>query len=498
MTFDLILRSGTIVDGTGAPGFPADLGIIRDMIVAIGDLSAAHAAQTIDAAGLIVAPGFIDPHNHANNEAAGGILNIPQAENQIRQGVTTLIAGNCGGCTWPVGEHLAAVQLAPIRQNYAMLLGMGNLRGACVKDHGRPANLEEIAAMQALAEQGMEEGALGMSTGYFAAHVTTDEIARVTEAVARKGGVYSSHIRSEGDGLLGAVEEIIEIGFRANIPVQISHIKTYGARNWFKVDAVLQLMEAAQSRGVDVKADRYPYIACFTGIAALLPRWAQTEAESRGGWKSLRDPAWHDVVRRAIADSLDLIGGPENVLFAPLKPDPAIDGKRLAGYAQEIGQDPIDVAIDLIQRGGVSCIYFTMCEENVATFYRHPLVMGGSDGHLREFGVGVSHPRNYGTFPRIVGHYGRDRGLFGVEEAVRKCTSMAAERWGLKRRGVLKEGNVADIVCFSWSEIADRATFEDQHQYPAGIPWVVLNGQIAVAEGECTEGCFGRVLRRGD
>lgn len=498
MEFDLLIVGGEIADGTGDPAFRGDVGIEGDRIEAVGDLSEATAKETVDASGLIVAPGFIDPHNHANSEMAGGILKIPSVANQVRQGVTTLVAGNCGGCSWPVAEHFAAVEQAPIRQNYAMLLGMGTLRGQVVKEGGRPATMEEIAQMQELVRQGMDEGAVGMSTGYFPAHVTTDEIAEVTKAVAAAGGIYASHIRSEADGLLGAIEETIEIGARAELPVQVSHIKTYGQRNWWKIDAVLELMEKGSERGVDVMADRYPYVACFTGIASLLPMWARTEAESRGGMGSLRDPAWHDRVRRAIADQLDLLGGPRNVMFAPLKPRPELDGKRLGDYAQETGQDPIDLAIDLIQEGGVSCIYFAMCEENIAAFYQHPLVMGGSNGHLRVFGEGVSHPRNYGTFPRIIGHYGRERGVFGVEEAVRKCTSMAAERYGLKDRGVLAKGNIADIVVFSWDEIIDRATFEDQHQYPEGIPWVIVNGEIAVADGEVTEGCHGRVVRRGE
>ena len=497
MHFDLIIAGGTVADGTGAPGYPADVGVKGDRIVAVGDLHDATARDTIDATALVVAPGFIDPHNHANNEAEGGILSIPRAENQVRQGVTTLIAGNCGGCNWPVAEHLAAVEQCDIRQNYATLLGMGTLRAQVVQDSGRPANTDELAQMQRLVDQGMEEGAIGMSTGYFPAHVTTDEIAELTTAVARNGGVYSSHVRNEGDGLLGSIEEIIQIGVRAELPVQVSHIKTYGRRNWFKIDAVLATMEAGQRRGVDVKADRYPYVACFTGLASVLPMWARTEAITRGQLKSADDEAWNARVRRAVADQFDLIGGPQNVMFAPLVPDPRLDGKRLSQYAEELGQDPIDVAIDLIQAAAVSCIYFTMSEDNIETFYRHPLVMGGSDGHLREFGKGVSHPRNYGTMPRIIGHYGRDRGLFAVEEAVRKCTSMAAERWGLKGRGVLAEGHFADIVVFSWEDITDRATFEDQHRYPEGIPWVIVNGGIAVANGATTDGCYGRVIRQG-
>jgi N-acyl-D-amino-acid deacylase len=497
MPFDLLITGGTIVDGTGAAGFVGDLGITGDRITAIGDLSGAEAAETINAAGLIVAPGFIDPHNHAHDEARTGILSMPDAINYLRQGCTTLVAGNCGGSRWPIGEHLDAVAAVPIRQNYATIVGMGTMRGQVVAERGRPANLDEIGKLRKLVDEALDEGAVGMSTGYFPAYVTTDEIAAVTKAVAAKGGIYTSHIRNEGDTLVGAVEEIIEIGMECEVPVQISHIKTYGQRNWWKIDAVLELMEQGRKRGVDIMADRYPYIGCFTGISALLPMWGRAEAQARGGMGSLRDPVWHDRVRRALADQFDLIGGPHNAMLAPAEPRPELDGKRLDDRAAELVQDPIDTAIDLMQGEGVSCIYFTMCEENIETFYRHPLVTGGSDGHLRILGEGVSHPRNYGTFPRIMGRYARDRGLLSVEEAVQKCTSVTARRFGLMDRGALTKGNIADIVLFDWNTIADRATFEDQHQYPVGIPWVIVNGNIAVAEGRETEGCFGRVVRKG-
>lgn len=496
MVFDLILRGGSIVDGTGAPARPGDVGINGERIAVIDDLSEATAKQEIDVTGLIVAPGFIDPHNHAHNEARTGILSIPKAENYLRQGVTTLVAGNCGGSAWPVGEHFAAVARAGIRQNYAMLVGLGTVRGQVVREAGRPANLEEIRQMQGLVTQAMEEGAVGVSNGYFPAYVTTDEIAEVTKAAANKGGLYASHIRNEGDSLLGAVEEILEIGARAECPVQISHIKTYGQRNWWKIDAVFDLMEEGVRRGVDVMADRYPYVACFTGVSALLPMWARSEAQARGGWESLYDAGWSQRLRRAIADQFNLIGGPHNVMFAPLDPKPELDGKRLDDYAAQVGKDPMDVAIDLIVQGGVSCIFFVMCEANIERFYQHPLVVGGSDGHLRVLGEGVSHPRNYGTFPRIIGHYGRDRGLLTVEEAVRKCTSLTAERFGLRERGVLVGGNYADIVAFDWNSIADTATFEQQHQYPKGIPWVIVNGKVALAKGEVTEELAGQVVRK--
>ncbi len=488
MRFDVLITGGIVVDGTGKASCRADVGVCGDRIEALGDFSGRSGAREIDATGLVVAPGFIDPHTHAHDEAEGGILVNPRADNMIRQGVTTIIAGNCGGSPWPIGDHLQAVEALSIRQNYGVLVGMGTVRGRDVNEVPM-AGPEQISAMRRRVQQAMEEGALGVSTGYFPEQVTTSEIVQVASAVARYGGVYSSHIRNEGDGLLGSVEEIIEIGARAGLPVQVSHIKTYGERNWWKVDGVLELLDRAHRRGVDIMADRYPYAASYTGIGALVPGWAAAYFQDH----RQRD---RDRVRQAVSDRLALIGGPDRLVFAPETPDPELDGKSLGDYAAERSQDPVDVAIELLERGGVSCIYFALSEENIQTFYRHPLVMGGSDGQLRVFGRGVSHPRNYGTFPRIIGRYGRDKGALGMEEVVKKCTSMAAERWHLKGRGVLAEGNYADIVVFSWRLIADQATFEEQHRYPTGIHWVMVNGGIAVEHGETSEGCFGRVLRR--
>jgi len=495
MTFDLLIRGGTVVDGTGAPGFVADVGIVGDRIHAVGDLSAAQARDVIDATGLTVAPGFVDVHNHASNEMDGGILNIPSVENQVRQGVTTLIAGNCGGSPWPIGEHLDAVAAAAIRQNYGLLVGMGTLRAQA--DVGnRPASAEQIGRMQALAAQAMDEGAFGMSTGYFPDFVTTDEIAQVARPIALAGGIYATHMRNEADAVLDALAEAIEIGERSGCPVQISHIKTWGARAWDKAEAMLALIDEARARGLDITADRYPYPAAFGGVANIVPVPARIEAMERGGLEHLRDADLAEPIRAWAESYLADLGGPEKMVFAPLEPMPDIDGKSLAQVAQERGEEPWRVGLELTVRGGVSVIYFSMREENIRTFMRHPAVFAGSDGHLRVLGRGVSHPRNYGTFPRWIGHYGRDEGLFTVEEVVRKCSFMPARKLGLHGRGEIAPRMIADLAIFSWEEIIDRATFEDQHRYPEGIPHVIVAGIPAVRAGDVTEATPGRALWR--
>ncbi len=494
MTFDLMIHGGTVVDGTGADGFVADLGVVGDRIHAIGDLSAADARDEIDAAGLIVAPGFVDVHNHASGEMEGGILNIPDVENQIRQGVTTLISGNCGGSPWPIGEHLEAVDELPIRQNYGLLVGMGRIR-AEAEVGAREAEAEDIATMRTMAKQAMDEGAFGMSTGYFPDFVTTEEIAAVARPIAEAGGVYATHMRSEAEGLLDAIEETIAICEQSGAPGQISHIKCWGTRAWDFAERALEMIDEAREGGLDLTADRYPYVASFSGVANVVPANLRIEAGERGGIEHLRDEDLIDDVRAGIEDFIDEIGGAENLVFAPLEPMPEIDGKTLAEVADERGEQPWETGLEMTVRGKVSCMFFVMREENVRTFMRHPAVFAASDGHLRVLGKGVSHPRNYGTFPRWVGHYGRDEGLFSVEEVVRKCTSMPAAKFGLHERGTLEERKIADITIFDWETIIDRATFEDAHRYPDGIPHVLVAGKRAVRDSDVTAGAYGRVLR---
>lgn len=495
MTFDLLIRGGTIVDGRGGEPFDADVGICGDRIHAIGALSAARGRDTIDAAGLVVAPGFVDVHTHSSHEAEGGILNIPDADNAVRQGVTTQVAGNCGGSAWPVGQHLDAVGAVEIRQNYATLVGHGTVR-AKAQVGSEQARPDDLARMKELAGLAMDEGALGMSTGYFPDFVTTAEITEVARPIAQAGGVYASHIRSEGEGLIEAIAEAIAVGEGSGCPVQISHIKCYGPPAWDKAGAVLELIDQARARGLDVSADRYPYVASFTGIASVVPGELRVEAGRRGGMEHLRDEDLLPRMPAAIKGQFERIGGPDKIMFAPLEPMPDIDGRRLHEVAAERGQQPWETALELVIAGKVSCIYFTMKEENVQTFMRHPAVFAGSDGHLRIFGRGVSHPRNYGTFPRWVGHYGRDLGLFSVQEVVRKCSAMPAAKFGLHGRGTLAPRKYADLVIFSWERIIDRAGFEDQHRYPEGIPHVIVNGQVAVRDGQTQPRGFGRVLRR--
>ncbi len=493
MIFDLMIRAGTIVDGTGAERYVADLGIVGDRIHAIGDLSGAETRDAINATGLIVAPGFVDVHNHASNEMEGGILNIPDVENQIRQGVTTLISGQCGGSPWPIGEHLESMERLPIRQNYGLMVGMGAIR-ACAQIGPREASPADITRMQAMATRAMEEGAWGISTGYFPDFVTLDEMVEVTRPIAEAGGIYATHMRSEAKHLLDALKEAITIGERTGCPVQISHIKCWGRYAWDKAERVLQMIDEARERGLNITADRYPYVASFSGIGNMIPSNLRIEAGKRGGLEHLADADLVGHVRDGANEFIEEIGGAGNMVFAPLDPQPEIDGKTLEEVAAERGEEPWRTGMELTIRGKVSCMYFVMQEENVREFMRHPAVFAASDGHLRVLGKGVSHPRNYGTFPRWIGHYGRDEGLFTVEEVVRQCSSMPASKFGLHERGTLAPRKIADITIFDPDRIIDRATFNNPHQYPEGVPHVIVAGKCALRDGEVAA-ANGRVLR---
>jgi len=487
---DILIHGAQLIDGTGATARRADVGVRGDRIAAVGELADAEAGQRIDASGLVVCPGFVDIHNHAHAEAEGGITTMPQADNMVRQGVTTLVAGNCGGSRWPIDEHLAAVEQLEIRQNYATFIGHSTVRGKALRGK-RAADPEALEQICRLIVEGVEQGAMGVSTGLPNSSASTNELIEVARAAARAGGIYASHIRDEGEKLLEAVDEAIQVARQAEAPVQISHLKTYGSSTWPKIDTLEQMLYKAADEGLPVTADRYPYTRCFTGIRALA-----RDAASRLLGKKDRTAAETGELLAAIRRRIDFTGGPEHTTLAPLTPALEVDGKTLADYSRDQGLSPAEAVLQLTERGGVSAIYDVMCEANLHRILALPMVMVSSDGHLRIHGRGVSHPRNYGTFPRVLGKYVREEGVVPLGEAVKKMTSMPAEKLKLRDRGVVRQGAFADLVILDPRTVTDRATFEDSHRYPVGIEYVIVNGGVAVAAGETAAGCFGRVLRR--
>jgi N-acyl-D-amino-acid deacylase len=498
MEFDLIISQGTVYDGSGSEGFRADVGLVGDRVRVMGDLSQAVAGRTIDATGLAVCPGFIDPHTHCHSDVEKDLLH---SDNLLRQGITTVIAGNCGGSGWPVAEHLAKVEREGFKSNYAMLVGHHTLRRVALEgsDNLWPT-YEQTVAMQDLVRQGLEEGAIGITVGYAQRHETFEEIVNLTRPAAEAGTIYASHIRSEGEALLQAVAEIIEVAHETGIAVQISHLKTNGPTHWDKVDIVLDMMEDAVARGLDIAADRYPYIGWHGGSTNVMNRWCYEEAAKRGGREHLKDPEIIEHFRQEIADLLAGLGGPDKLMFTSLEsPDPEVDGKTVADLMVAWQAEPIEVALEIERRNEahhIGAVGFTMSEDNLQQILAHPLVMVGTDAHLEVFGQFATHPRNYGTYPRVLGKYVREERIMTLGEAIEKMTALPAQRYSLRERGWLRPGYFADVVVFDPATVRDNATFTSAHQYPTGMPHVIVNGQVAVDNNVTATRHYGRVLRR--
>jgi N-acyl-D-aspartate/D-glutamate deacylase len=498
MDFDLIISGGTVYDGSGSDGFRADVGLAGDRIGAVGDLSQAAAQRTIDAAGLAVCPGFIDPHTHCHSDVDKDILHC---DNLLRQGITTVVAGNCGGSGWPVAEHLAKVEREGFKSNYAMLVGHHTIRRIAMEGSDSPwPSHEQTVAMQDMMKQGLDEGAIGITVGYARRDETFEEIVDVTRPAAEAGTIYASHIRSEGEALVQAVAEAIEVAHQTGIAVQISHLKTNGPAYWDKLDMVLEMIERAVDMGLDVAADRYPYIGWHGGSTNVMSPWCYEEARKRGGREHLKDPDIVEHFRREIAGKLAEFGGPDKLMFTSLKsPDPEVDGKTVADLMDAWGMEEIDVALEIERRNeesAIGAVGFSMSEDNLRRILAHPLVMVGTDAHLEVFGRFATHPRNYGSYPRVLGRYVREEGIMSLGEAVEKMTATPARRFGLGERGWLRPGCFADVVVFDPNTVIDNATFTNAHQYPTGMPYVIVNGQVAVDNEVTAPGHHGRVLRR--
>ena len=530
-SFDLIIRGGTIFDGTGAPPRRADLGIVGDKIAAIDDLANASAARTLDATNRYVAPGFIDVHTHSDET----VFVNPKMESKIHQGVTTEVTGNCGGSAAPLygaarddllhdiapykdltldwqtmGEYLDRVERTRLSTNYVTFVGQGTLR-ACVMGHGmRAPTAGELKEMQELLVRSMEEGAWGVSTGLIyppSAYANVDELVALSRVAAERGGLYTSHIRNEGDRLLEAVDEALTIGERANIRVQLSHHKAAGKRNWGKVNQSIAKIEQARARGINVCADQYPYIASSTGLGTVIPDWAH-----EGGWgkmvERLRDPEARDRVASEMRvarpgwENPAVDSGWHNILVVGCKSDRSLQGKTVWQIAEMQGKDPVETSCDLLiaNEGAVQVVIFSMSEDDVKTVMRVPWVSVGSDSPARAptgpLAEVQCHPRTYGTFPRVLAKYARDEKVLSWELALAKMTLAPARMLGLDRRGEIRAGYFADIVVFDPATIADTATFTEPHQFPVGIDYVLVNGTITIECGKHTEARAGKVLRK--
>ena len=524
---DILIQGGTVIDGTGRPGRRADVAIAGDRVQAVDLLPGAKASRVIDASGHAVAPGFIDMHSHADFVLPG----LPTADSKVHQGFTLEVVGNCGASPAPLtparrqdiidATGLAVPALAwdwttfrsyldgltrqRLSINVAPLVGHGTVRLLVMGPGDARPTADQRRAMAAEVRRAVDEGAIGLSTGLIyppGVFADTDEIVDLARAAREGGGFYASHIRGESDTLLPAIAEALEVGRRAAIPVQISHLKAAGRMNWPKMAQAIELIEAARAEGLDVTADMYPYPAGSTTLSALLAPWAHA-----GGREPLLARLADRIDRARIRGELDGPGmardaGWDGIVIAGCPARPEYEGQTLARIAAGLGVPPAEAVIEILSqsKGDADMVLFMMSEDNVALGLQQPWVMIGSDGEGRAthgpYAAGKPHPRNYGTCPRFLGHYVRDRDLVPLAEAIRKMTSLPAAKLGLPDRGRLAPGAVADVVVFDPAAVVDAATFAEPHRYPRGMPWVLVNGQPVIENGGHTGNRPGRVLTR--
>jgi N-acyl-D-aspartate/D-glutamate deacylase len=499
--YDVLLRGGTVVDGTGAPGYRADVAIRGERIARIdrNGIDAVAATLVLDASDLIVAPGFIDNHAHI----ATNIHEYPLAENFLRQGITTILASlHSGDQPWPLARYMAALRVAP---NVGFFAGHSWVRTQVLGLENRAPNAAELERMRALVDSTMRQGALGLSTGLLyvpANYAKTEEIIELAKVAARHGGIYVTHMRDEGSGLLRSVAETMRIGKEAAIPVQINHHKAAGPRQFGLSERTLAMIDSARAAGQDVKHDLYPYAASSTGSSILFPQWALAGGASEFA-KRMADPATRRRVEAEMRVLLeeDRAGGDlARIQFRVVPGDHRFDGKTLADLARERGlpatlETGVQLIIELQLKGGFSAIYHAMDEQDIVRILRHPLAMIETDGDPVAYGHGFPHPRSYGAFPRVLARYVREQNVISLEEAIRRMTSLAADQIGQPDRGRIREGAFADITVFDGARIDDRATYLEPHQYPVGIEHVIVNGVPVIRAASFTGARPGQVLR---
>ena len=520
--FDLIITNARIIDGSGAASSSGSVGVRDGRIAGVGRVSG-PAARTIDAAGHVLAPGFIDPHSHSDY----ALLTDGNAESKIRQGVTTEVIGESSSVApqrpsesrpWTdYTGYFAAVQKSKISVNLLSYVGLGQVREFVMGNDERAPTPTELATMAGLVSDAMKQGAYGASTGLIYspnAYAKLDELIALSKPAAAAGGIYASHLRYDGEKLRDGIEEAIAIGEGAKIPVHVFHLKVTGASNFGRMKEVIVIVEAAHKRGQEVHADQYPYVASSTGLSQTIPPWAHEGGGAKLAQR-LKDPETRARIRKEMDDPhpiwenrLISAGTWHNVQIASVPAQTGIEsgykryeGKRVDEAAREAGKDPYDFVFDLLiaNRGSVSCVWFIINEDDLKLAMRQPWVSIGSDGSaLATSGplrTGVPHPRNFGTFPRVLGKYVREEHVLTLEQAVHKMSGLTAQQMHLADRGLIKEGLAADLVIFDPAAVADRATFSDPFQYPVGISTVIVNGRVVLDNGRHTGERPGVVIR---
>jgi N-acyl-D-amino-acid deacylase len=497
--YDLVIKNARVVDGAGNPWFRADVAVKGGRIARVGRIAASEGKRVIDARGQVVAPGFIDVHTHVEN-----IYEQPDAENFVHMGVTTLVTGNCGGSALDVGKFLGRASDTHVAVNLATLVGHNTVRRAVFGEANRAPTPEELEKMKALVERAMQDGAVGLSTGLYyvpGAYAKTEEVVELAKVAARYGGVYATHMRDEGSGVADSIRESIEIGERAGLPVEISHFKISTKRLWGQSNMTLGLVRDARRRGLSVTVDQYAYTASSTSLDSRLPDWVE-EGGREEGKKRIADPTQHARILSEMKNSLKKSGF-KDFSYASVASYAAkheYDGKNILEITKLArGKTDVDSQVEQIlemySAGGAAMVYHSMGEDDVRRIMREPFTMIASDSGVRKFGEGVPHPRGYGNNARVLGEYVRGLGLISLEDAVRKMTSLPAQTFGLRDRGMLREGMAADLVVFDDAAVSDPATFDKPHQYAVGFSYVLVNGEVVLDSGRMTGARPGAALR---
>jgi len=525
--FDLVIKDGLVYDGLGNPGLVTDIGISRDLIKYLGKISYSRGRAVLEARGLAVAPGFIDVHDHSDVQ----LLVNPKAESAVHQGITTTISGNCGSSPFPIADEIfeqekdslkkryeidltwrdirgffSRIEEKGIALNYGTLIGQGAIRGAAMGFNDRAPKPAELEKMKALVSENLKNGALGLSSGLEytpGSFAQPDELVELCKIVALAGGVYATHMRDEGDTLIESLMETIDVAKKSGVSVQISHFKIAYPRNWGKIDAAIVKIEEAKKDGVDIFCDRYPYIAGATSLDFNFPLWAR-QGTTEEFLSRLKDPYQDAKLRSYIAEREKKLESWDKVVISYVltEKNRKFEGKNILEASREAGKPPYEFMRDLLieENDQVGIVIFMMKEENLTRILAHPLVGIGTDGEARApyglLGRGKPHPRVYGTFPRAIGKYVREEKLLKLEEMLKKMTSVPARRFGLQKRGVVRAENIADLVIFDPDKIIDKATWKEPHQYPAGVEYVLVNGEIVIDKGSHTGKLPGKILRK--
>jgi N-acyl-D-amino-acid deacylase len=496
---DVLLRGGTLFDGTGSAGVLGDVGLKGDKIVAVGQFRVGRAGRTLDCTGLYVAPGFIDLHTHSDGQVVDPLFRA--SVNYVLQGCTTQVTGNCGSGPVNVGEFYRKIDIGGAGTNVAHLLPQGSLRDQIIGNIDRKATPEEIGRMQELAAKAMRDGAWGMSTGLIyvpSVYADTPELISIAQIVSRHGGIYASHIRGEGTELLAAVNEAIQIGREAKLPVHVSHFKASGQESWGTLRVAAELIEQARQQGQQATADQYPYIASSTSLeATIVPTWARS-----GGSKALQerlaDAEQGPRLKNDLRESLEKKRDGAAILIARCRAKPDWNGKSVKEIADAEQRTSLDVSLEILKNGGAQIVHFSMNEDDVRLAMQRPWVATASDGGSKLPSDDRPHPRSYGTFARKIGYYSLREKVIPIEHAIRSATALPADILGLKDRGRLQVGQFADVVAFDPKTYIDTATFTEPHQYATGMKYIFVNGQPAVHEGVPTGALAGRALRHPD